>query len=251
MTSPRRPMRSLVRSCLALAPAALLLLANSPAQEAAPAGEVPAEVKLTALPAPLAVVNQPVSVRALGERSVELVAPARTNLFNSPDGKFVRQDAAMLLFPPDRDFILTARVSAELRSVYDVAALVVYQDGNTWAKFCYENSVERQATLVSVVTRGSSDDCNSVAAPADGVYLAIVRKGDEFAFHASTDGRVWRLIRHFSLPLATGARLGFAAHGSGATTLRAVFSEISYAPALTGNMRRLEIAQPPASDSKS
>lgn len=228
----------------------LLLLAAGVAQEAPSAGEVPAELRLAALPAPLAVVNHPVSVRPLGDRSFELVAPARTNLFNSPDGKFVRQDAAMLLFPPDRDFVLTARVSAELRSVYDVAALVVYQDANIWAKFCYENSVERQATLVSVVTRGSSDDCNSIAAPADGVYLAIVRKGDEFAFHASTDGRVWRLIRHFSLPLAAGARLGFAAHGSGATMLRAVFSEISYRPTLTANLRRLEIAAPPATDLK-
>ena len=243
-------MRSLIRSCLALASTTLLLLANSLAQEAPPAGEVPAELRLAALPAPLAVENHPVSVRALGERSFELVAPARTNLFNSPDGKFVRQDAAMLLFSPDRDFVLTARVSAELRSVYDVAALVVYQDANTWAKFCYENSVERQPTLVSVVTRGSSDDCNSIAAPADGVFLAIVRKGDEFAFHASTDGRVWRLIRHFSLPLAAGARLGFAAHGSGATTLRAVFSEISYRPVLTSNVRRPEIAAPPPTDIK-
>jgi regulation of enolase protein 1 (concanavalin A-like superfamily) len=243
-------MLSPIRSCLVLAPTILLLLANSPAQEAPPAGEVPAELRLAALSAPLAVVNHPVSVRALGERSFELVAPARTNLFNSPDGNFVRQDAAMLLFPPDRDFVLTARVSAELRSVYDVAALVVYQDGNTWAKFCYENSVERQPTLVSVVTRGLADDCNSIAAPADGVYLAIVRKGDEFAFHASTDGRVWRLIRHFSLPLAAGARLGFAAHGSGGTTLRAVFSEINYQNLSSSNVRRLEVTGYPPSDAR-
>lgn len=166
MTIRRRPLISPIRSCLALAFATLLLLANSPAQEAPPAGAVSTELRLAALPAPLAVVNHPVSVRALGELSFELVAPARTNLFNSPDGKFVRQDAAMLLFPPNRDFILTARVSAELRSVYDVAALVIYQDGSTWAKFCYENSVERQPTLVSVVTRGLADDCNSIPAPA-------------------------------------------------------------------------------------
>lgn len=218
-----------------------LVLAAGAAPDGPTSGELPAELRLAALPAPLAIVNRPVSVRSPDEQTIELVAPAHTNLFNSPDGKFFRQDAAMLLFKPDRDFVLTARVSADLNSVYDVAALVVYQDNRTWAKFCYENSVERHATLVSVVTRGLSDDSNSIPASASGEFLAIVRKGDEFAFHASPDGRTWQLIRHFSLPLSDEARLGFAAHGSGATTLRAVFSEISYRSIVTTNMRRLQV----------
>ena len=36
---------------------------------------------------------------------------------------------------PEANFTISAKVTGKLKAVYDVAALVVYQDDETWAKF--------------------------------------------------------------------------------------------------------------------
>ena len=65
--------------------------------------------------------------------------------------------------------------------------------------------------VVSVVTRGVSDDCNSFVVDGASVWLRIARVGPAFAFHASTDGVSWSFIRHFALEAAATPSVGFAA----------------------------------------
>jgi len=70
------------------------------------------------------------------------IAPAvNTNLYHAPDGGFNRVNAPMVLFAPAGDFTLKAKVSAQLINIYDVGALVLYEDEGHWAKLCFENSV--------------------------------------------------------------------------------------------------------------
>ena len=61
---------------------------------------------------------------------------------------------------------------------------------SSWAKLCFEYSPQREPMVVSVVTRGLSDDCNSFVVDGATVWLRIARVGSAFAFHASTDGAV-------------------------------------------------------------
>jgi hypothetical protein len=68
-----------------------------------------------------------------------------------------------------------------------------------WAKLCFELSPQEERMVVSVVTRGTSDDANCFVVDGDEVWLRIARMGPAYAFHASTDGSGWRLIRHFTL----------------------------------------------------
>ncbi|WP_158277568.1 DUF1349 domain-containing protein [Opitutus sp. ER46] len=234
MRAPQLLLLSLAAAFLCSIPAALA--AESAAALAGPAPT------LAVIPAPLTLENAAVAWSVIDDRTLELVAPKHTNLFNAPDGKLMLKGAPMLLFPAAPEFLLTARLSAPLTSRFDVAALVVYQDATTWVKFCYENSATRQPTIVSVVTRGLSDDCNALPAPATHAYLAVARKGSEFSLHYSEDGKSWALIRHFALELKPEARVGFAAHGAGATDLAARFSEITYAPVAPKNMRHLQLA---------
>ncbi len=46
-----------------------------------------------------------------------------------------------------------------------------------WAKLCFEYSPQGQPMVVSVVTRGVSDDCNSVDIAGNSVYLRVYRHG--------------------------------------------------------------------------
>lgn len=189
------------------------------------------------IPYPLKVYSDPVSYIAK-DTEVTISAKGKTNLFNNPNGKSNVNNAPMILFEPEGDFTLSAKVSGKLKAIYDVAALVVYGDENTWAKFCYENSVQKEPTIVSVVTRAYSDDCNSVQAGGS-VYLAVVKKENEFSFFYSDDNVSWKMIRHFNLESANKLKVGFAVHGSRGNGFTATFSEIKYQDKALDDMRSL------------
>ena len=162
--------------------------------------------------------NGPVTLHRSAEL-LELVAPARTDLFCPPDGGAATLNApALLAQPPEHDFLLSTQIEAELRCTFDAGALLLWHDEQTWAKLALERSPEGRSTIVSVVTRGRSDDCNSLALDQPRARLRLARIGDAFAFHLHAAGS-WQLIRHFSLG-ARPVRPGFLAQsptGEGCT----------------------------------
>ena len=101
--------------------------------------------------------------------------------------------------PPTGDFRLSALVTVDFGSVYDAGVLLVHASERHWAKLCFEYSPQLKPTAVTVVTRGTLDDCNSFAVESNSLWLRITRAGGAWAFHASTDGSWWRLLRYFTL----------------------------------------------------
>lgn len=191
--------------------------------------------QITGIPYQLSIYNDPVSC-VIKENSVEITAKGKTNLFNNPNGQSNVDNAPMLLFEPKGDFKLTAKVTGELKAVYDVAALVVYNHRDMWAKLCYENAVSNKPTIVSVVTRILSDDCNSFTV-GKYAYLSIVKKDTQYSFFYSKNGKDWEMIRHFSLDIKKGVKVGFASHGSRGTGFTAKFSEIQFEEMAMNDMR--------------
>ena len=114
-------------------------------------------------------------------------------------------NAPALLGGSSGDFLLSARVTVDFAGTYDAGVLVVYESDDVWAKLCFEYSPQREPMVVSVVTRGVSDDCNSFVVDDESVWLRIARVGPAYAFHASTDGSNWSFIRHFALQGADAA----------------------------------------------
>jgi len=193
--------------------------------------------KINAIPYDLEVYNNPVSY-TIDNNVLEITALGKTNLINSPNEKSKVNNAPMILFEPEGDFTLSAKVSGDLKAIYDVAALVIYDNENTWAKLCYENSVFEEPTIVSVVTREFSDDCNSEKT-GEYAYLAVVKKSDEYSFFYSQDRKVWKMIRHFNLKTSGKIKAGFAAHGSRGNGFTGIFSEIIYRDGTIHDMRDL------------
>ncbi len=213
----------------------ILLNINTQAQST----DLKEKIQIKSIPFALEPFNNPVKTEVIKNSEIKITAQGKTNLFNNPNNNYYVQNAPMLLFHPDSDFILTAKVTAELKEVYDVAALVIYQDKNLWAKLCFENSVNKEATVVSVVTRRYSDDCNSIKIADDFVYLSIAKKGNEFSFHCSTDNEKWELVRHFRLECSDAEiKIGFATHCSVGEMFSAEFSDISYTVNTLENMRK-------------
>ncbi len=174
----------------------------------------------------LAWLGQPAVSHESGEDSVVITAAGKTDLFVDPDGSATTLNAPCLVAEVRGDYVLTARVEADFVARFDAGALVLWSDERTWAKLALEYSPHNEPTIVSVVTRGFSDDCNSFPVVGGVVWLRIARVGDAFAFHASTDGTFWRLIRYFRLHDAGAPRVGLSAQsplGDGCTaTFRSV-----------------------------
>ena len=181
--------------------------------------------------------------------ALRIVPETGTNLILSPDRSYKVMNAPMVLAEAQGDFTLVAKVSAQLAGVYDSGALVVYSDEKNWAKVCFENSPRHEAMIISVVTREWSDDVNHETLASPFVYLAVARKGNEFSFHFSRDGRDWRLVRHFDMPIGSRTQIGFTAQtphiasfaqAGEQAQFAAQFSEIRFVSKAPKDMRQLE-----------
>jgi hypothetical protein len=176
-------------------------------------------INIPNLPHPLYWQNQPESWDLSAESQLTITAPAKTDWFIDPQGAVNISNAPALLFPAADPCMLSAQVTANHVATYDAGVLMIYESPLAWAKLCLELSPQGFQTIVSVVTKGVSDDCNSftVNGPA---YLRISRLEQAYAFHFSQDGIGWNLIRYFKLGDNKNAQMGFLAQsptGSGCT----------------------------------
>jgi regulation of enolase protein 1 (concanavalin A-like superfamily) len=169
--------------------------------------------------------------------SIAFAAGPRTDLFADPAGGEPKTDAPLILGPASGDFQLRARVAAPLVATFDAVALVVWASDTAWGKLALEYSPQREVTIVSVVTRGVSDDANSFAVPEPLAWLRVARSGETIAFHASIDGLWWSLIRLFTFPGAGGASAGFLVQSPTGEGLQGRFDEIVWSAAPLGELR--------------
>lgn len=165
------------------------------------------------------------------DRDFVLSAGPGSDLFVEP-GTGRRETSATVLTRrvEDREFQFSARVRPDLQATFDAGALLVRCDADHWAKLCLEQATSGAPTAVSVVTRHVSDDANGWVLPRSDAYLRISRNGEAFAFHVSTDGQAWDLLRVFSLPAPGAVDVGLVVQapvGNGCTVR---FTDVAYVP---------------------
>lgn len=182
---------------------------------------------LPAIPGPLTWENPPLAWQAEAGR-LSITAGRQTDLFASPRGTGAVNNSPRLLFEPTGDFTLSAHVTVDFKDTFDAGVLLLYVGDRSWAKLCFEYSPQQQPMIVSVVTKGLSDDCNSVLIAGNQVYLRLARLGQAFAFHYSQDGRTWHMVRHFNLEDSELLRAGFSAQAPRGDSCTAIFADISY-----------------------
>lgn len=180
--------------------------------------------------------NQPAAWKPLPDGGLEISAGSQTDWFIDPSGRTVADNAAALLFEPDKVCMLSAYVTVEYVGRFDAGVLVVYQNPISWGKICLELSPLNKLMIVSVVTRGKSDDCNSYLVEGKSAFLRISRLEKAFAFHASADGDSWNLIRHFTLE-PSEVKMGLMAQAPTGPGCTVQFSQIQYAARLLEDIR--------------
>jgi uncharacterized protein len=146
--------------------------------------------------------------------------------------------ATLLGTPPEGDFQLSARVTVGFQTQYDAGVLLLWVDEQCWAKFCFELSPAGEPMVVSVVTRGVSDDANAFVVPERSVWLRVSRVDRVYAYHASTDARTWRMVRVFSLgDSVTEHKVGFEAQSPTGDGCTVTFEEIRFTGHLLTDLR--------------
>jgi regulation of enolase protein 1 (concanavalin A-like superfamily) len=199
-------------------------------------------LKLPGLPFPLEPAGSPPAGCRVRRGALTLTAAAGTDLFIDPAGTELEQlpDAGRFVgLPPAGDFTLSAQVSVKFGGMYDAGALLLHARERHWAKLCFEYSPQSRPTVVTVVTRGTSDDCNSFEVDGNTVWLRVTRSGAAWAFHASADGSWWRLLRYFALSGDPGelVRVGFLAQSPAGEGCAATFDQIAFRPGAPPNLR--------------
>jgi regulation of enolase protein 1 (concanavalin A-like superfamily) len=196
------------------------------------------EVTIAAMPMPLRWLRPPRAWRTAGSR-LTIEADGRTDWFADPadPAELLSTAPALVGLAPGDDFVLGARVSVAFRSVFDAGALMLHVDDRRWAKLCFEYSPRNEPTIVSVVTHGSSDDANAFVVSGREVWLRIARIGPACAFHASSDGAFWELIRYFHLDAGAEPRVGFEAQSPTGEGCVVTFDEIRFEPRRLTDLR--------------
>ena len=185
--------------------------------------------RLPAVPGEFHWKNQPMNSKVEPKGSLTILAGEHTDWFSDPAGNEPQDCAPSALFiPPDKNFILSSKIAVSFKSTFDAGGLQLRANDERWAKLCFEYSPQQQPMIVSVVTRGKSDDCNSVPIEGQEVYLRVAVTPQTIAFHYSEDGAYWHFVRHFTLGKLENLLVGFSAQSPMGHQCEAVFSQIQY-----------------------
>ncbi len=185
------------------------------------------KITIQAIPHPLQWENKPLSYSQIGN-SITIIAGEKTDMFRDPNVTYNTDNAPKLLFKPDENFVLSASIEHIFANKWDGGAIVIKSDSLNWIKFCFEKDYTGAHRVVSVVTKGISDDCNSVQLRSNKVFYKVAKADNVITLYYSVDGRKWFLIRHLQFDSDTNLQVGFLSQSPTGTRCKVKFSNISY-----------------------
>ncbi|MBW7457592.1 DUF1349 domain-containing protein [Paenibacillus sepulcri] len=181
-------------------------------------------------------INKPESWGFDGDGKLTIIAPPLADFFRDPKGGNARESAPYLYTVLKGDFTVSTRVEVDMIEDFDSACIMFMVDDQNWAKLCFEYP-NKIPTMVSVVTKGTSDDCNSETVSVKKPYLRATRFGNCFAFSYSTDGNYWTLVRYFYMDAPAEIKVGVAAQSPAGNGCRTAFDYFEYSPVPVTNLR--------------
>ena len=184
-------------------------------------------ISIPVIPYPLHWDIQPLHFTAKGN-TITIVAGKKTDMFRDPNVTYNTDNAPKILFKPADNFVLTASIEHSFTNKWDGGAIVLKSDSLNWIKFCFEKDYTGARRVVSVVTKGISDDCNSVEINSNKVFYKIAKADNVITLYYSTDGNKWLLIRHLQFDAKPEFEVGFLAQSPTGTSCTVTFSNILY-----------------------
>lgn len=123
----------------------------------------------------------------------------KKDFFNDPNGKLSNNTAPLLLSIVDntKPFTLSAKVTPEFTptGLYNAAVLYIYVNDRLYQKFCFEQDERGKHRIVTVRTKGTSDDNNHDVVEQPFVYMKISSDTKTIASYYSLNNKNWQLVR--------------------------------------------------------
>ena len=146
---------------------------------------------------------------------IRVAVPAATDYFRDPAGETIKDNGPYLWLPMTGDFVARAHVRPTFTGMYDAGGILVRHDSEHWAKLCFESTNFGTTAVISIVTQGYSDDANGTDLTVPDIWLQVCRVGDTFGMHYALDGKSWRKVRRFRLPVPSAVQVGLATQSPG------------------------------------
>lgn len=155
--------------------------------------------------------NPPQSQRT-ENNSLKITVTEGTDFFNNPEDSSVVGSAPYLYKQIKGDFVVKALVQPDFSDQWNAVALMLHVDSLNWIKFAFENSDATGPSIVSVVTKGVSDDANgAILSNVEKVWLSMARKGNIYSMHWSVDGEHFKMARLTSMISQDPVKIGIEA----------------------------------------
>lgn len=167
-------------------------------------------------------------------------AGAHTDLFSDPLKDAPVFNAPMALYGSIHDHcVVSAVVMPKFASTFDAGFLVVISESaGDWSKLCFEMSPQKELTICSVVTRGGvSDDAVHTVLKDKSVHLRVAFEAKRIAFHYSTNGKAWHLVRVFPKFGDGLFQIGFGSQSPTGNGCQTKFEGISYTDGILKDIR--------------
>ena len=142
--------------------------------------------------------------------SFHIKSTPNSDFICSPTQGDVIANAPFLFKEVEGDFLISACVKPTFRSTYDACAILVYANDKHWLKAAFEYTDLGTNSIVTVATDNYSDDANGVDIEGDCVYLQIIRQGNVFACHYSTNGIDYKMARILRMDVPSAMKIGVA-----------------------------------------
>ena len=161
-------------------------------------------------------------------KSITLFSGEKTDMFRDPNVTYNTDNAPKLLFKADSNFVFSAAIEHAFISKWDGGAIVLKADSLNWVKCCFEKDYTGARRIVTVVTKGISDDCNSVKLTKNKVYFKIAKAANVITIYYSETGSKWYLVRHFTFDSTQNLQVGLLAQSPTGKDCQVKFSHLKY-----------------------
>lgn len=186
-------------------------------------------VRIKGIPHPCTWINQPKDFEVTPE-GLSITATQGTDFYNYPGGGYNIATAPILVFKPDKDFVLTAKIKVDFKKMYDGGAIYVMVDSTQYIKFLFENSQYGTLSVCSGVTNTYTDDSNNAVTTKNEVYFRLAKSGNLYGLFYSSNGQSWEAIRLVNFVPKGPVSIGFSSQSPLGESCTSIFSEIVYVP---------------------
>ncbi|MEZ4959292.1 MAG: DUF1349 domain-containing protein [Saprospiraceae bacterium] len=162
---------------------------------------------------------------------IHLSAGAETDYFIEPGSPpYEKANAPLLLRTVDntRPFTFTVKTTPVHTVKYDAGMAFLYVSDKEWLKFAFEADERMNKRIVTVKTKGFSDDNNHDVVNSPSVFLKISSDTKVVGFYYSTNGRQWQLVRVFKNEYPAKLKIGVGSQSPAGQGNQSIFEDMSF-----------------------